>query len=152
GGPMHRPIWLACLAAMAQAAVAPQAAQIRHAVEKSIPLLQKTGKSWFAQQSCTSCHHSILPAIALMTARRHGIAIDEPLAREHFQQAFRPLTDLDFLAQGLGLFGIRPDAYALWAAHEAGLPQNQGSAALARIMASQQTSDGHWRSLDVRLP
>ena len=152
GQAMHHFLWVVCLTSVAQAAVPTQAAQIRPAIEKSIILLQNTGKAWFAQQSCTSCHHSILPAIALMTARRHGIAIDESLARDHFRQAFRYLTDLDFLAQGIELEGLRPAAYALWGAHEAGLPQNQASAALARVLASQQTSDGHWRSLDVRPP
>src|SRR6185437_13459272 len=128
-------------------------AQIRRAVQKSIALLQKTGKEWFGHRSCTSCHHSTLPTLALVTARRHGVTIDEVAARDHFRQAYAYLTDLDSFVQGIEPVGLaQGDGYALWAAQEAGMPRNTATGALAKMLASQQKPDGHWRTPDVRPP
>jgi hypothetical protein len=88
-----------------------------------------------------------------MTARRHGLAIDEAAARDHFHKAYAYLTDLDPLAQGNETVALaQGDSYALWATQEAGLPQNTASGALAKMLAAQQAGDGHWRTPDVRLP
>jgi ankyrin repeat protein len=145
-------LWIISFASVAHAGVELTPAQIRPAIEKSLSLLQNTGKEWFGQQSCTSCHHSVLPTLALMTARRHGVTINETLAREHFRQAYITMTDLDFLSQGSLLVIAPAFPYFLWAVQEAGLPQNNATAAFTRIMASQQRPDGHWRTLDNRPP
>ena len=116
--------WLIAVAApLAHAEKAIEPARIRAAVAKSIPLLQQTGKVWFAKQACTSCHHSTLPTLALIAARRHGAPIDESAARTHFRQAYSYLTDFDAMAQGTEPATLsNGDSYALWAANEAGLP------------------------------
>jgi len=144
---------IAVFAPFVRAETSIEPARIRPAVEKSIALLPSTGKVWFSKRGCTSCHHSTLPALALMTARRHGVAIDEPAARDHFHKAYAYLTDLDSLAQGIETVALaQGDSSALWATQEAGLPQNTASGALARMLAAQQAGDGHWRTPDVRQP
>jgi ankyrin repeat protein len=144
---------IAIIAPLAPAENAAEPARIQTAVAKSIPLLQQTGKVWFAKQACTSCHHSTLPTLALITARRHSVSIDETEARTHFRQAYSYLTDFDAMAQGTEPATLsNGDSYALWAASEAGLPRNAGSSAMALMLARQQSSDGHWRTPDVRPP
>jgi ankyrin repeat protein len=144
---------IALVAPITHAETATEPARVRTALAKSIPLLQQTGKVWFAKQACTSCHHSTLPTLALMSARRHGVSIDESAARTHFRQAYSYLTNLDSAAQGAEPATLsNGDSYALWAANEAGLPQNTGSSAMALMLARQQASDGHWRTPDMRPP
>ncbi len=143
---------IAVLAPLSRAETLIEPARIRLAVDKSIALLQSTGKVWFERQSCTSCHHSALPTLALTMARRHGVTINEALARDHFQRAYVYLTDVDYIAQGINATNFTGDSYALWAVEQAGLPPNNASAALVQMLASQQRPDGHWRTLDVRPP
>ena len=143
---------VAVFAPVTLAGTAVEPARIRPAVEKSIALLQLSGKVWFEQKSCTSCHHSSLPTLALTTARQHGVAIDEAAARDHFRRAYVYLTDPDYIAQGIDATNFVGDSYALWAAQQAGLPRNNASGAMVQMLASQQRNDGHWRTLDVRPP
>ena len=72
---------------------------IRTAVAHGVKQLHYTQSQWFKTQSCTSCHHSAMPTLALMAAREHGIRIDESAARQHFVRAFAFLSDLDLSIQ-----------------------------------------------------
>jgi ABC-type transporter MlaC component len=48
---------------------------VRRAVEKSLPLLQTSGRT-FSEKSarrCTSCHHQLVPAVMFSLARTPGI-------------------------------------------------------------------------------
>ena len=49
--------------------------QVREAATRAIALLQSSQKDWYAKQSCESCHHQILPAIAFRVAREHGLTV-----------------------------------------------------------------------------
>jgi hypothetical protein len=88
-----------------------------------------------------------------MEAREHGVPIDEAAARRHFVKYFRHLTDLDKHAQGYdGTDSALSEAYSMVAAQAAGLAPNTATAALARMIATRQTKDGRWRTLDYRPP
>src|SRR5438552_18425991 len=57
--------------------------RIRSAAEKALALIQTSQKNWYGkyQQSCSSCHHQMLPALAYRAAREHGLKFDEAAAR-----------------------------------------------------------------------
>jgi hypothetical protein len=73
--------------------------QVREAATRAIALLQSSQKDWYAKQSCESCHHQILPAIAFRVAREHGLAVNETIARDNDVHAFSPFANLDRAVQ-----------------------------------------------------
>jgi ankyrin repeat protein len=126
---------------------------IHNAVARAVPLLQHSQTHWFKTQTCGSCHHSAMPAMALMLAREHGVKIDEEAARQAFSMSFSSLTNPDQAIQGSqAIDPASSDTYRMVAAHAAGYPRNTAAAAIAHIMASRQSLDGRWRTADVRPP
>ena len=87
-------------------------------------LRKRTGTT---QQSCASCHHQFLPALAFREAREHGIRLDEKIARADAEQAFAFYSDLDRAVEHAHLVdpGIG-DAYSLLAADAARSPPQRG--------------------------
>jgi ankyrin repeat protein len=141
----------ACLVSATLAAADVQAT--RTAVVRAVAAVESTMDGWFKKRECTSCHHSVLPALALAEARAHGVAIREDAAKRHFLKALAYMTEVDRTAQGYdSTDSAMNDSYTMIAAHAAGLPPNTATAALARMLASRQTSDGRWRTLDFRPP
>ena len=126
-------------------------ASIRSAATRGVKQLQNTQAQWFKTQSCTSCHHSATPTLALVAAREHGIQIDESAARQHFTRAFASLADLDLSVQASGI-DPADSSSLLVAASAAGLPRNTATAASVRMLATLQTPEGRWRTQDIRLP
>lgn len=131
----------------------PSTAQIRAAAERAIARLQASQKNWFSEQTCSSCHHQFLPAIAFREARQHGIAVDERIARADVAKAFSMYADLDqaveharIIDPGLG------DGYNLLAADAAGVRPSIVTGLYARFLAQRQKADGHWNEFDERPP
>jgi ankyrin repeat protein len=116
-------------------------------------LLQSSQKDWYVKQSCESCHHQILPALAFRVAREHGIAVNEEIARDNAVHAFGPFANLDRAVQYTHI--IDPsldDGYRLVAMDAAGVRPNLSAAVYARIIATRQRPDGHWVTIDQRPP
>jgi len=70
---------MAALAAApdAPAPAAPTAAQVREAVVKSLPAVEKSGVRWIEQRKCLSCHSGAFTLWGHTAARDAGIAIDD---------------------------------------------------------------------------
>ena len=126
---------------------------IRDAATRAIALLQSSQKEWNTKQSCESCHHQILPAIAFRVAREHGLPIDEDAARTTAARAFTPFASLDRAVQYTHV--IDPsldDGYRLIAMDASGVRPNVTAAVYARHIAEHQRPDGHWVTIDQRPP
>jgi ankyrin repeat protein len=126
---------------------------LKSAAARAIGRLQASQKQWFSEQTCTSCHHQLLPALAYPSAREHGIPVDEKIARADAAQAFSTFTDLDRALEhahavdpGIG------DALTLVAADAAGVRPSLVTAVYARLLAQRQKPDGHWANFDERPP
>ncbi len=128
-------------------------AQIRAAAVRAIVRLQTSQKTWYSEQSCASCHHQFLPALAFREAREHGIRLDEKIARADAAQAFAMYADLDRAVEHAHIVdpGIG-DAYSLLAADAAGVRPSVVTAVYARFLAQRQRPDGHWNTFDQRPP
>lgn len=115
--------------------------------------LQASQKDWYSQQSCASCHHQFLPALAFREARAHGIAVNEKIARADASEAFRVYADLDRAVEHANIVdpGIG-DAYSLLAAEAAGVRPSIVTAVYARFLIQRQKPDGHWNTYDQRPP
>ncbi len=139
----------------AQVASAQSAAEIRRAVTRALPILQKSAGEFVAKRACVSCHHNSLPIVAFHMARERGFTIDPALMRTVEEKTFRQLNDpaaLDDVVQASKLNDPTPsESYLLMAAHASGLEPNMVTAAYARRIAGWQR-DGHWVTSDFRPP
>jgi ankyrin repeat protein len=123
------------------------------AAVRAIARLQASQKRWSSEQSCGSCHHQFLPALAFRDARTHGIPFDERIAHADAVQAFSSFADLDRALQHAHVVdpGIG-EAYSLVAADAAGVRPSLVTAVYARLLAQRQKPDGHWITFDERPP
>jgi ankyrin repeat protein len=147
------PRMLALLVLLAQAASAP--ASPRAAVERALPALEQSARTFVANRSCVSCHHNILPILTLRLAAGRGFAIDRAILESVERKTFRELTGaraFDDAVQGTNVSDPTPnDSWLLIAAHEAKLAPNLTNGVYAKRIASWQ-HDGHWTTSDFRPP
>ncbi|MFP6669050.1 MAG: hypothetical protein VB876_17185, partial [Pirellulales bacterium] len=62
---------------------ATEAEQIRAAIAKAIPLLEKGAAGSADKRTCFTCHNQAVPILALVEAKSHGFTLDEKnLARQ----------------------------------------------------------------------
>jgi ankyrin repeat protein len=127
-------------------------AELRTASAKAIKLMQHSQSVWYKKQTCTSCHHQLLPEIPINLAREREVAVDEAIARDTTSNAFASLRDLDGTLQGYDYIDIAFDGWSLVAARVAGVGPNLGTAASAQFIASRQLADGSWPTIDNRPP
>lgn len=149
---MRRLIVLALLVRGLSAQTAPE---IRKAVERALPALQKSAATFVAKRACVSCHHNILPVMLLHLARDKDVAIDSRVLAAVEDKTFRALRGpaaLDDAIQATTLNDPTPDdSYLLMAAQAGGLPADLTTAVYARRIANWQR-DGHWVTSDFRPP
>ncbi len=50
------------------------------AIQRSLPLLQRTTAGFYEKSGCVSCHHNALTALTVAAARAKGFAVDEAAA------------------------------------------------------------------------
>src|SRR5438105_15842086 len=91
-------------------------AELRAASAKAIRLVQHSQVAWSKKETCTSCHHQLLPEIPLKLARERGVPVAETVARETTATAFAFLKDLDAVVQGYDYIDVFFDGWLLVAA------------------------------------
>jgi hypothetical protein len=152
----------ALLAALLLAAAGPAtaaeppatAAEIRDAVTKALPLLQKGAAGHVEQRTCFACHNQALPMLALTTARAHGV----PLASDNREKQLRFIADFlqtnrDNFRKGRGTGGQADTAgYALWTLDMGGWSPDDTTAAVAEYLLLRDQDRDHWRGSGIRPP
>jgi ankyrin repeat protein len=58
---------------------------VRNAIERSLPLLQRSDAQFVSKSGCISCHNNSLAAMAVGLARKNGFRVDEDIARRQVQ-------------------------------------------------------------------
>src|SRR5262245_27428564 len=146
---------LATLLLLAQISSAHATPSTRTAIDRALPAVEKSAKTFVANRSCVSCHHNILPILTLRLAAGRGFPIDRAILESVERKTFRELTNaraFDEAVQGVNVSDPTPnDSWLLLAAHEAGLAPNLTNAVYAKRIASWQI-DGHWTTSDFRPP
>jgi len=130
----------------------PAPAAIRAAVERSVPLIQRSLAEYARRRDCFSCHHQALGLLALTTARGRGLEVDGDLIGD--QSAF-VAADLSKAADGYRQGrsqggGATRAGYALWALQLGGHPPDATTSAVAGFLLK----DGRegWRTTSRRPP
>ena len=133
----------------------PNAAAIRTAVEKSLPLLTFAARgSMEKRERCFTCHNQGLPIMALTTAQSRGFKIDEEELRKQvkFTADFLGRNRTNYLA-GKGQGGQTDTAgYALWALENGGWKPDATTAAVAEYLLVWQRDLEHWKPQSRRPP
>lgn len=148
--PSMRNLWisLVCLSVgWAQDEVA-----LREGAGRAVKTLQGVMGQW--KQECISCHHQMLPLMALAEARKRGIAVDEGAALKAAEVMYaRAWPSIDAVVQYQGAGDPAPvDGYLLNAAAANGVPDSFYTRVTARRLVRLQQSDGSWKTLDGRPP
>jgi ankyrin repeat protein len=140
---------------LAQSATAQPAASTRAAIQRALPALERSAKTFVAERSCVSCHHNILPILTLRLAASRGFNIDATILATIERKTFRELTNGKAFDDAVQLPDVGDPAvngsWLLTAASQAGVAPNVTSGVIARRIATWQ-QDGHWTTSDFRPP
>jgi hypothetical protein len=150
-----RAIAAAAIAAMPAFGGAPEQADIRKAVEKSLPPLFKSGPSFVKVSGCASCHNNTLPLMVASVARKHGLGVDEESIQQ--QKGFLVAMSTQFRETMLESSYNVPDVqvampYILLAMKAQNIAASGVTAAAVHAIASRQLPDGSWPSYINRAP
>lgn len=122
----------------------------RAAVARSIPLLQRAGIAFYEKGGCVSCHHNLLTAMTVATARSRGFSVDETAAcLERSTLTASMEAGRDATLQGAsvpGGGGATTTGYVLMGLAASDHAPDALTDELVRVLRHSQRPDGHWRS------
>jgi hypothetical protein len=132
----------------------PTAEQVKAAVAKSLPLLQKSNAEYTAHRECFACHHQALPMLALSTAKTRGFEVSAEGLQKQLQFTADSLAkNRDNYRQGRGQGGQADTAgYALLTLELGGWKADATTAAVAEYLLLWNKDQGHWRVTSNRPP
>jgi ankyrin repeat protein len=143
------------LALLPYALGAQAGSEIRQAVDRALPPLERSTTAFVAKRACVSCHHNILSILMLQMAKERGVSVDPAVLEAVEAKTFRSLRGpgaFDDAVQAVTLNDPTPDdSYLLMAANAAGLAPGLTTAVYARRLVQWQR-DGHWVTSDFRPP
>ncbi len=128
---------------------------VQKAVNRALPILQRSAKEFVAKRACVSCHHNILSVLALHQAAEHGFTIDASILNAVEEKTFHALrapNAVDDAIQAATVNDPTPnDSFLLMAARAAGIERDLVTSVYARRLLGWQR-DGHWVTSDFRPP
>jgi ankyrin repeat protein len=125
----------------------PADAAVRGAVEKALPLLQQTDVRFTKNTGCISCHHEILPEMAVYMASRRKLKTDAEADARQFGTLVSYLDDRRPRAlEGLDIAGGQDTlSYLLFGLDVRGYAPTETTDAWARYLMMMQLPEGRWR-------
>lgn len=139
---------LACGEAVADDAERPELIEL--AARAGLETLEASAAFYPEQRTCFSCHHQTLPMLAMVEARRAGLAADDDgllEQRDFTHDAFTGLRDRLLAGHGIGGRAMTV-AYGLWALDLAAAEQDATTGAMVGFLLQTQEDDGSfWRNI-----
>lgn len=119
---------------------------VRTAIERSIPLLQRTDVSFIRKSGCVSCHNNSLTAMTIATARKNGLRVHDQIARLQLKTIGSYIDSWRERAlQDIGIAGgVDTVSYILVGMAAEKYPPDAATDAMARYLRRQQSPDGRW--------
>ena len=124
------------------------------AIGRTLPLLQRSSKEFYAKGGCVGCHHNLQTAETVELARSAGFVIDEALAHEELQILARDISvTREQALEGIVVPGgaATTTGYILRSLDVRKYPADESTDALVRLLRLYQRSNGRWMS-PVRPP
>jgi ankyrin repeat protein len=140
---------------------------IQSAIQRSLPLLQRSDANFVAKSGCISCHNNSLAAMTVGLARKNRFDVDESIAAQQVKANVAYLEHRrDTLHQGFfapqaagaevfgDTFGPTVLGYILVGLDAEHYKPDLNTDAVALYLKSRQMPDGHWayRTGDGRSP
>jgi ankyrin repeat protein len=141
--------------APAETAAKPKpAGSVQSAVERSIPLLQRTDAAFIQRAGCVSCHNNTLTAMTMATARKKGFRVNEEVARKQLKTIAAYIEDWrDRALQGVGIPGDSDTvSYILMGMAAEEYRPDAATEAMAHYLKDRQSPDGRWMIFAHRPP
>jgi ankyrin repeat protein len=132
----------------------PSGRNARQAAERAIALLASSGTTYFKKSGCAGCHHQLLSAFLLGSAREHGLRPDPAFAQAQLRMLVaikQPLRDQLFQRASQGLSPIETSLFLIALASLGHSPDTLTDA-LCHDLAGMQRLDGSWPALGQRPP
>lgn len=134
--------------------LAQDAAELRKAVDRAIPLLEKGAAGSMNERSCFTCHNLGAPVLALAAARERAFRIDEAQFKamlDHTEASLKKSRDA--YAKGKGQGGQADTAgWALWTLEAGGWKPDDTTAAVAHYLTVYDKEKGYWKNVSTRPP
>ncbi|MGY8770800.1 MAG: prenyltransferase/squalene oxidase repeat-containing protein [Pirellulales bacterium] len=129
-------------------------AQIRSAINRAIPLIEKASAGSAEQRKCFTCHSQAVPVLAFTEAQRRGFSIDEEnLARQLQHTADHLKRGIKNYQKGKGQGGqVITAGYALWTLDAGNKQPDKTTAAVAHYLLENQKDKDHWFRSSKRPP
>ncbi len=130
------------------------AASARAAVERSLPLLQRSDVAFMSKSGCVSCHNNNLTAMTIAAARKQGVVVDEGVARAQRSAIAAYIEgNRERYLQGIPIAGAADTAgYILLGLAAEGCPPDPATDAMARYLKFRQNANGAWPPSGGRPP
>ncbi len=129
-------------------------AQIREAVNRSLPLLQSSLKEYPNHAACFSCHHQGVGMFTLALARTRGYSVEKKgleAVAQHTADDLR--TGLELYKNGKGQpGGVTRAGYALLALQSGGSPKDAVIEAVSAYLLQRDKAQGYWNDTSNRPP
>jgi hypothetical protein len=130
------------------------AATVRAAVERSLPLLQRSAVTFAEKSGCVSCHNNSLTSMTIAAARKYKFTVDE--AAEQTQVKATAAFVESWRERSLQAWPIPGDSatvsYLLVGLDAAKHSPDLATDAWARYLKNRQRADGRWSDPSHRPP
>jgi ankyrin repeat protein len=130
------------------------AGSVRAAVEKAIPLLQRSDVAFLDRAGCVSCHNNSLTAMTVAEARSRGFRVNEEIASSQLKRIAAFLQDNSergLESEGIP-GGIDTVSYVLLGMAAEKYPSDTITDIWARYARNNQSADGRFKCRTVRPP
>ncbi len=127
---------------------------MRMAVQRTIPIIEKSAATYIGERSCFSCHHQALTVMALSRAKLAGFTVQDNIVSAQSKFTLEYFGERKGrLPKGEGVPGGSYSAgYALAGLAAAKEPANETTKALIQYLLKTQNKDGSWRIRTHRPP
>jgi hypothetical protein len=136
------------------AAAERESQEVRGAIAKALPLIQKGSAGHRTQRTCFACHHQAIPMLAVTSARTRGLAVAEDEVPKHLRFIVEFLDkNRDNYLQGRGQGGqVDTAGYALWTLEMGGWKPDDTTEAVVEYLLLRDKDDDHWAATSDRPP
>jgi ankyrin repeat protein len=145
-----------CLAALLCASLQAQTpAQMKQALARALPPIERSLSTFARERACFSCHHNGLGVLALRSAQQSGARVSQTAQAAIEAKTFREFrleNALDQAIEGLSFSDPAPNESFLLLSAAAAKVTSPALALRARRIARWQQNDGHWATSDFRPP
>jgi ankyrin repeat protein len=114
------------------------------AIERSVALLEKASRGFYAGTGCVSCHAQAITDIAVAESRARGARVDEKAAAERVDMVKTAGFPAEMLFERTDIRVPEVLAYTLTGFAAASHPPTRLTDAMATSIAAAQTGNGSW--------